>query len=362
MLDYSGLDGIADPQKRARAVAGLQRLRSALRTELPGRTATGTLLLATWNIREFDSGKYGYRDAEAYYCIAEIISRFDLVAVQEVRDGLYALRRLRRILGGDWDFIVTDVTLGRSGNAERMAYLFDRRKVTFTGLAAELVLPEGLRVTDAPVQFARSPFVAGFRAEWAYLTLITVHIYYGRGVRADPRRLAEITALAGTVAKNAPKLSVAPQREPGHAPDSGNVLVLGDFNIFNRADVTMQALTAGGFVVPGPLQAIPGSNVDQTKHYDQVAYLRRLSDMAPTGRAGVFDFFEHIYRDADEADYDDDRRARPGRSFRDWRSYRISDHLPMWVEFDIDRADDHLTELVRRVEGSANPDTPTPSD
>jgi endonuclease/exonuclease/phosphatase family metal-dependent hydrolase len=343
VLDYSELEGIADSRRRSRAVAGLRRLRSALHDAMPNRTATGTLLLATWNIREFDSGKYGYRDNEAYYCIAEIISRFDIVAVQEVRDGLYALRRLRRILGGDWDFIVTDVTLGRSGNAERMAYLFDRRKVAFTGLAAELVLPEGLRGSDAALQFARSPFVAGFRAEWAYLTLITVHIYYGEGVRVDPRRLAEITALAGTVAENAPKLSVAPQREPGHAPDPGNVVVLGDFNIFNRADVTMRALTAGGFVVPESLQDIPGSNVDKTKHYDQIAYLRSLTDMTPTGRSGVFDYFEHVYRIADESDYAGDRQTRPGRSFRDWRTYRMSDHLPMWVEFDIDRADDHLS-------------------
>lgn len=346
MLDYSDLDGIADPQQRSRTIAALQRLRSALRKGLPNRTANGTLLLATWNIREFDSGKYGYRDVEAYYYIAEIISRFDLVAVQEVRDGLYSLRRLRRILGGDWDFIVTDVTLGSSGNAERMAYLFDRRKVTFTGLAAELVLPGGLSGGDAPVQFARSPFVAGFRAEWAYLTLITVHIYYGEGVPADPRRLAEITSLARTIAKNAPKLSVAPQPDPGRAPELGNVLALGDFNIFNRADVTMQALTAGGFVVPKPLQTIPGSNVDKNKHYDQIAYWERLTDMAPTGRAGVFDFFEHVYRIADEADYEADRREHPGRSFGDWRSYRMSDHLPMWVEFDIDRADDYLSRIA----------------
>jgi len=346
VLDYSDVDQIEDPQRRSRTIAGLQRLRSALRTGLPNRTATGTLLLGTWNIREFDSGKYGFRDTEAYFYIAEIISRFDLVAVQEVRGGLYALRRLRRILGGEWDFIVTDVTLGTAGNAERMAYLFDRRKVTFTGLAAELVLPKGLRDAEQPVQFARSPFVAGFRAEWAYLTLITVHIYYGEGVPVDERRLAEISALAKVVAENAPKLSVAPQAEPGNAPDAGNILALGDFNIFNRRDVTMQALTAGGFVVPEALQQIPGSNVDRNKHYDQIAYLKQLKDMAPTGRAGVFDYFEHVYRMADEAEYDNDRRERPGRSFRDWRTYRMSDHLPMWVEFDIDRADDYLSHIA----------------
>lgn len=52
---------------------------------------TNTLLLATWNIREFDSGKYSYRGDDPYYYIAEILSRFDSIAIQEVRDGLYPL-------------------------------------------------------------------------------------------------------------------------------------------------------------------------------------------------------------------------------------------------------------------------------
>ena len=139
---YAGLKKIKDATVRQRTIEGLQRLRPALAQAIPTRTATNTLLLATWNIREFDSGKYGYRNDEPYYYIAEILCRFDLIAIQEVRDGLYPLQRLRRLLGDDWDFLVTDVTLGTSGNSERMAYLFDRRKVNFTGLAAELVLPK----------------------------------------------------------------------------------------------------------------------------------------------------------------------------------------------------------------------------
>jgi hypothetical protein len=232
-----------------------------------------------------------------------------------------------------------------------MAYFFDRRKVAFTGLAAELVLPEQRSENALPVQFARSPFVAGFRAEWAYLTLITVHIYYGRGVKVDPRRLAEITALGRTIAKNAGKLSVAPQLQPGQAPEAGNVLVLGDFNIFNRDDVTMQALADAGFVVPPSLQSIPGSNVSKDKHYDQIAYLRALTGMTPTGRAGVFDFFEHVYRIDDESDYSADRKLKPGRSFSDWRSYRMSDHLPMWIEFDIDESDRYLSTIATATPG-----------
>jgi hypothetical protein len=121
--------------------------------------------------------------------------------------------------------------------------------------------------------------------------------------------------------------------------------VLGDFSIFNRKDATMQALTAAGFVVPTALQNVPGSNVDKNKHYDQIAYYKKLVRMNPTGRAGVFDFFEHVYRLQDESDYAAERAQKPGRSFKDWRTYRMSDHLPMWVEMNIDDGDASLAAI-----------------
>ena len=104
MTYYAGLKQIKDAAVRRRTIEGLQRLRLALAQELPTRTASDTPLLATWNIREFDSGKYGYREEEPYY-LAEILNRFDLIAIQEVRDGLYPLQKLCQLLGSDWDFL-----------------------------------------------------------------------------------------------------------------------------------------------------------------------------------------------------------------------------------------------------------------
>jgi hypothetical protein len=180
---------------------------------------------------------------------------------------------------------------------------------------------------------------------WAYLTLATVHIYYGDSTAANPRRLAEITTLSKTIAQNAAKLSSAPQYDPGKPPLPDNLIMLGDFNIFNRTDVTMEAITQAGFVVPEALHTIPGSNVEKNRHYDQIAYYKRLVRLKPTGRAGVFDFFEQVYRLEDEAAYADERATKPGRSFKDWRTYRMSDHLPMWIELSIDDVDTYLGTL-----------------
>ncbi|MDR1725233.1 MAG: hypothetical protein LBR28_02445, partial [Bacteroidales bacterium] len=66
--------------ERLRTTENLLKLRSQLDRDIPQKTATDTLLLATWNIREFGDN----RRKESLYYIAEIVSRFDLVAVQEV--------------------------------------------------------------------------------------------------------------------------------------------------------------------------------------------------------------------------------------------------------------------------------------
>lgn len=50
------------------------------------------MLIATWNIREFDKPSYGKRADEMICYIAEIIGRFDLVAVQEVSENLEGLK------------------------------------------------------------------------------------------------------------------------------------------------------------------------------------------------------------------------------------------------------------------------------
>ena len=89
----------------------LQTLRTALDRAIPPKALDRNLLLATWNLRAFggltetwqasqnDSPK---RDLHALRCIAEIVSRFDVVAVQKVRANLKALRHLLKALGPNW--------------------------------------------------------------------------------------------------------------------------------------------------------------------------------------------------------------------------------------------------------------------
>src|SRR4051794_20111176 len=184
---------LRDAPNADRVIGGLRRLRAQLDTEIPARSFDKTMRLATWNIREFDSPAYGDRIDDAYYFIAEIISRFDLLAVQEVRRNLDALRTLMGHLGWQWRYLVTDTTEGDPGNDERLAFLYDTRKIRFTGLAGELVLPDIKKPDSGPVpveQIVRTPFTAGFQAGWGPLQVATGHIPSREGRPENPRPIA----------------------------------------------------------------------------------------------------------------------------------------------------------------------------
>ena len=70
------------------------QLRFMLRESGIPEKCNQTLLLATWNIREFDSPAYGERSLEAMYYIAEICSHYDLIAIQVVLEDLNGLKLL----------------------------------------------------------------------------------------------------------------------------------------------------------------------------------------------------------------------------------------------------------------------------
>jgi hypothetical protein len=245
MVFYDRINRESEEGKRT--AARLLKLREALEGEVPRRNIGGTLLLATWNIREFDSPSYGERRDEPLYYIAEIIDHFDLVAIQEVRDSLKALERLMDLLGSWWKYLLTDVTEGTPGNRERMAFLYDSRKVRFGGLAGEVVIPATKKsgnVLEPARQLARTPFLVGFGIDWFRCTICTTHILYGKDDPADPRRLEEIRMLATFLADRAREI---------HAW-AKNMILLGDFNIFDTGDLTMKAITDAGFTIPEPLR------------------------------------------------------------------------------------------------------------
>jgi endonuclease/exonuclease/phosphatase family metal-dependent hydrolase len=290
-----------------------------------------TLLLATWNIREFGGTKSGGRDIEALYYIAEIISRFDIVAVQEVRDNLDALDDLMGILGGWWRYLVSDVTLGVQGNNERHAYIYDTRKLSFGGLAGELVpeMRKELGTLKSDFAFSRTPYIAGFRAGWFKFTICTQHFYYGESKADDPQRLLEAEAV----------VSLLKKRMKSKDTWAYNAILLGDFNIFSTNDKTFKALEKADFEIPTSLKGTY-TNAIKNKPFDQISFLSKdVKSQMAVARSGTFSFFDHVYRDSDWLTYQPDTTES---KYKQWRTFKMSDHLPLWVELGVDFGVDYL--------------------
>jgi endonuclease/exonuclease/phosphatase family metal-dependent hydrolase len=337
---YYPIKSVRDKEMKSRLIERLHRLRKELSEKVPAKTAGETLLLATWNIREFG----GNRSLESLYYIAEIISRFDLVAIQEVSADLKGLEKVISLLGPSWEYIVTDSTDGSAGGGERMAFVYDKNAVKFKNMAGELVLPKE-KLIDG-LQFARTPFCAAFQANWFKFKLATVHIYYGTSSPADKRRVAEIDSIAAYLAKRSDK-------------EEDTYILLGDFNIVDTKGATMQALEKNGFHIPEAIKEHP-SDLGQSKHYDQIAF--RLSLMhkmnifqEEKGRAGAFDFTKAVYTEKDLEIYQEDfpDKQIKGKSETEirkyylttWRTFQMSDHLPLWTQLKIDFSDEYLDTL-----------------
>ena len=98
-----------------------------------------SVIIGSFNIRKL--GSIAKRTDQSWDFLKKTISRFDLIAVQEVMDDLSGLEHLLNLLGNDYGMVVSDVTgakPGSPGNAERLAYLFNWKRVKRTALASDI--------------------------------------------------------------------------------------------------------------------------------------------------------------------------------------------------------------------------------
>ncbi len=158
-----------------------------------------------------------------------------------------------------------------------------------------------------------------------------------------------------------------------------NYILLGDFNIIGPNNESMYALTKTGFMVPSELRL--KTNVKQDKYYDQIAFMVRRNKlkMGPSKKnAGVFKFFDSVFPDnpknandtsyqvyasamrknryekggKNKYDYDEKGNPRDEAGKRnyyrnEWRTFQLSDHLPLWVELKIDYSNEYLDKLKK---------------
>jgi endonuclease/exonuclease/phosphatase family metal-dependent hydrolase len=379
---YWLLKSLIPEAERKRVVTNLAALRAQLDAEVPPKNAESDLLLATWNLRDFDKDNrrgWGERFPESHFYIAEVLSRFDFVAVQEV-NRLGEWEQVTRILGPSWDWIATDVTEGPGGNGERLTYLYDTRKVRFQNIAGEIVLPASLLITanvepksgdkgkietsvegekgeeEVGKQFRRTPFAALFQAAWFRFEICTVHIYYGEeSGKPLEERIEEIGRIGEFFGKRAEE----------DFDEKRSLILLGDFNIVGRDHKTMKALLDSGFEVPKALREAPPTNAEKDKFYDQIAFRTRPGELeylesagkGADARAGSVDIFKNVYTadqfddfkaqvDASDNAHTKDAEKDPLAYYLDWRTYQFSDHAPLWVRLQVNDSGEYLKGLI----------------
>jgi len=325
---------LSQPPKEIRAELAV--LAKRLDTDVPRKRERKNVLVGTWNIRAFGDlneawraphGAKPPRDLESLRCIAEIVSRFDVMAIQEVKGNIKALRHLLKALGPSWSFILTDVVKSTAGNYERLAFVFDTDRANLSGLACELVVPRkwarkiGADLIDE--QFARTPYAVSFLAGDQTFILVTLHVRYGKA----PQRAGELKAIAHWLKDWARETNDFHQ----------NLMVLGDFNIDREDDPNGRAFRSTGLRPPAQLDGLtrtifekPGAP-DKAKYFDQIAWFAgdRKADLTmPLLAAGRFDFMDVALPYLGDATANEKNKTD--------KSFRISDHFPLWAEFSTD--------------------------
>ena len=319
--------------------SGIKVLRERIeQAKIPPSKLDETLNLATWNIREFGKLRNRKRRSEAaIHYIAEILSQFDLIAIEELRDDLTDLGRVMKILGPYWRVVFSDFNTDRAGNRERIGYLYDKRAVVFTGLAAEADPPRRknrkTKEYEPLIEWWRSPFMASFSAGNFDFILLTVHIRWGGN---DPSfRIEPLTRLAEWIYKRSKEKTVVDK----------DIIVMGDFNIPKIDDDLFRAITSKGLTIPQVLLGEHGSNLAQNKRYDQILYYSRYTKTFKDA-GGTLDFYCNDWRGLfpkdDYPDMKDDNYDF---------TYELSDHIPLWVQLDTWIDDEELDQILHPIRG-----------
>jgi exonuclease III len=307
---------------------GLKELRKRIGVaDIPSSQLDESINIATWNIREF--GKRPRRDSSIHY-IAEILNQFDLIAITELRKNMADLGRVMKILGPYWHVVFSDWVGDWGGNWERVAYLFDKRAVVFTGFAAEADAPrkKNKKTGEYVPAFSwwRMPYIASFRAGSFDFVLITAHVRWGKGKKS---RIRPLKLLAEWIDKR--------HRDPFTIDK--DIILMGDFNIPKINDDLFKALTSKGLEMPKALRGIKhGSNLAKDKRYDQILHYPSTTNVF-TNRAGVLDFYKGGVKGIKDL-YPEDTPTKAKFT------YELSDHLPLWIQINTDTLDEQLDQII----------------
>lgn len=271
---------------------------TAVPTPIPQPSPTGEtkiIKLGSFNIQTF--GKNKADNPLVMDILTETISRFDIIAIQEIKDSsgtaIVDLVNAIDLLGVDYEVIIGP-RLGRT-SAYKEQYAFIYRTST-------IIHGKSYTFDDTKLElFHREPFISSFstvNSDFDFV-LITIH--------TDPDEATEeINALPFVV-----------DDVRAHFPGEQNIILLGDLNAdcsyFDEDDMNCPLRDASyRWLISNSMD----TNIAESScTYDRIIITKELDDIS-IKRAGVFRFNDVF------ALTDNDAR-------------NVSDHYPVWVDFTV---------------------------
>ncbi|HSI69455.1 MAG TPA: endonuclease/exonuclease/phosphatase family protein [Gillisia sp.] len=244
--------------------------------------------ISSWNLQNFGKTK---TEAEIEF-MANILKDFDIIALQEVVAGYGGAQAVARLAdelnrkGSKWDYVISDPTNSSPYATERYAYIWKTAQIKRSGR------PWLEKKYESEID--REPFFMDFNYNGTIFTLVNFH--------AIPK-------------KKQPETEIKYFKFlPGHYADK-NLIFLGDFNVPQSHTVFNPLKKMGyepvfiGQKTTMKMKCVGGECL--ASEYDNIFYNTNSSTLLDFG---VVLFYES---------YPDMKSAR-----------RISDHIPLWAEFD----------------------------
>jgi len=250
------------------------------------------LLIGSFNIQVFGTSKLAKPDVAKI--LVEVVRRFDLVAIQELRatDQGVMDQFLQMInqAGGTYRYVVGE-RLGTSSSKEQYTYVYDAAKLRVTH--------QPTTVRDAQGVMMRPPLATRFQCielpegQGFTFTLLNVHTTPEEADR-------DLKAIESVVATTRQLL-----------PMEDDIIVLGDFNASTAQIAKVRWFATQTAAIPDQWM----TNTRQSKNYDNQVFDGRAT-VEYTGRSGVFNFQQLYQISLDQA-------------------LQVSDHFPIWGEYSI---------------------------
>ncbi len=256
----------------------------------------------TANIASFNTLHLGWKSSyqeEKIESIANIISLFDIVAVQEVmkKDGVKkVVKELEKQTGVQWRYELSPYSVGSKRYREYYAFIYRIDKVK--KIRKGSFYPE----KERGKYFIREPYGAKFKIGDFEFTYVTVHSIYGK--KKSEREL-----------EASQMIDVYNYFKEKYKDNKGENIVIigGDFNLpsYNKA---FYELAKNPDIIVDAIAPNQKTTIGKTKlasSYDHIFYPSELMKGWYTGRSGVIDFTNNNHGEVRK---------------------KISDHIPVFME------------------------------